>query len=1074
MMSIHPSFIVTALFIFLVSSAKLNSPASSPMSYCFQRATATAQFGMLNVIPMSFWLSSRKSPSPHIQTTSSFVIFLGLLLSGDIELNPGPISTTFNVCTLNIRSLLNPRKYTAISDLAETRNIDAFALTETWITPSTTPAELRNATPPGFFLISNPRPSPTTHANVVGGGTAFLLRHSAVVVKSPPCPVFKSFELSSVTLKLLHSNLTIYNVYRPPPAITKTRKSVPFSVFLTEFDSLLTLAATNPHEFLITGDFNLHLDQPDDSQVKQFLSTLDSTNLTQHVSFPTHRDHHILDLVITATSSSLHPVIDHSCVSPSDHFPIFTALTISPVPAPPLSQISFRCMKSISVSKFIRDIRHSRLITHPPPKLSELVDLYNSTLSSLLDKHAPIKTKTIRAKPVNKWFTPALSTLKRARRHLEKLWHSTRSPHHLNLLHTATNKYHSAIINAKKHFNASLVSSCSANPRKIWNAINTLLDRKTPSQLPSVPSFKQLSQMFATFFSDKVQKLHSALKSSATLSSPHTPPRLTPPNLNFFSHVTEDEVSKLISQSSDTFCDLDPIPTSLLKECLSALLPTLTTMINLSLSTGFFPDQFKACSVIPLLKKYNLDREDLSNYRPISHLSFLSKLTERVVKNRLTQHLSSNNLLNKFQSAYTKHHSTESTLLAVHDHIIKAMSQQQVTALCLLDLSAAFDTIDHSILLHRLSTWFGFNGKVLSWLTSYLSSRNFMVTINSTSSSQFFLGQGVPQGSVLGPLLFILYTTPLSSLISDSSVGHHMYADDNQLFISFGASEFSSKITLLQTTIDLVSQWMSSNLLTLNQSKTEFLLFGLPAQLLKISDPSLLMPSNAIITPTSSARNLGVSFDSALSMSDHISSVSKSCFSSIRDLRRIRNTLDYTTALTIATSLIHSKLDYCNSLFLNLPQCQLNRLQLILNSTARAVTKSPKFCHITPLLKSLHWLKIQQRIEYKVLSITYKTLQFQQPCYLHSLLSVQSYRTTRSSDIVTLQRPSVRSRLKITERSFTHHAPVLWNSLPKQLRQPSVHESPCPATDCIPLLALSPHQFHSKLKTFLFDKSFPP
>ena len=205
-----------------------------------------------------------------------------------------------------------------------------------------------------------------------------------------------------------------------------------------------------------------------------------------------------------------------------------------------------------------------------------------------------------------------------------------------------------------------------------------------------------------------------------------------------------------------------------------------------------------------------------------------------------------------------------------------------VTALCLLDLSAAFDTIDHSILLHRLSTWFGFNGKVISWLTSYLSARKFMVTVNSTSSTQSFLGQGVPQGSVLGPLLFILYTTPLSSLISDSSVGHHMYADDNQLFISFVASKFSDKIAHLQTTVDFVSQWMSSNLLTLNQSKTEFLLFGLPAQLLKISDPSLLMPSNVIITPTSSARNLGVIFDSALSMSDHISSASKSCFLSIR------------------------------------------------------------------------------------------------------------------------------------------------------------------------------------------------
>jgi len=173
------------------------------------------------------------------------------------------------------------------------------------------------------------------------------------------------------------------------------------------------------------------------------------------------------------------------------------------------------------------------------------------------------------------------------------------------------------------------------------------------------------------------------------------------------------------------------------------------------------------------LLKYILDKEDLSNYRPISHLSILSKLNERVVKNRHTSHLSTHNLLNSYQSTYTKHHSTESTFLAVHDHMIKSMSEHKVTALCLLDLSAAFDTIDHSILLHRLSSWFGFDGK----------------------SS---LRQCVPQGSVFGPLLFIFYSTPLSSLISDSFVGHHLFADETLLFISIRAPEFSANILHLR------------------------------------------------------------------------------------------------------------------------------------------------------------------------------------------------------------------------------------------------------------------------------------
>ena len=214
-------------------------------------------------------------------------------------------------------------KYTAIFDLAQSRHVDLIALTETWITSSATSAELRDATPPGFSLVSCPRPAPANlTSHIVGGGTAFLVREPTHIVNTPSNQKFKSFEMSSLTLKLRTSKLTVFNVYRPPPANTKSRKSVPFSLslsFLAELDTFLSLASTTPHEFLITGDVNLHLDDPSDSQVKQFLSALESTNLTQHVSFSTHRDQNTLDLVITPTSSSLAPVIDYSPISPSDH-----------------------------------------------------------------------------------------------------------------------------------------------------------------------------------------------------------------------------------------------------------------------------------------------------------------------------------------------------------------------------------------------------------------------------------------------------------------------------------------------------------------------------------------------------------------------------------------------------------------------------------------------------------------------------------------------------------------------------------------------------------------------------------
>ena len=1045
-----------------------SSPVSSQTHSSFHIGTASIQFSHLNVIPFSFFFVSPCQKPIRINSLSCLLL---ILLSGDVQLNPGPTSNTFNICTLNIRSLLKPTHYTAISDLAHTRHIHLFALTETWITPSTTHAELHDSIPSGFTLISTPRPCASSNkSRIVGGGTAFLIRDPCTILPSPS-RTFKSFEYSSITLKLHGTKLTIFNVYRPP-ASTKTRSFIPMSQFFKDLNTLISIAGTTPNEFIITGDFNLHLDNLSDSNTKQFLSILNAANLTQHVHFPTHTHQHTLDLIITHSDSTLSPKVTCSPVSPSDHYPLFTSLTIKP-PIHPFSVHSFRSVNSINVDQFIRDISISRLITHPPSTLNELLHSYNSTLSFIFNKHAPLKTKIVKSKNSQPWFTPALSKLKSARRHLERLWSRTHSSVDLQRLRSTTNHYHAAIIRAKKLYNSTLISSNISEPRKLWNSVNKILHRKSASQFPnSIPS-TSLPQMFATFFSDKIHKLRYNLQSNSGHAYSHINPSHSSSTFSQFSAVTYDEVSKLISESSNTYCDLDPIPTSLLKQCSSVLVPTITNIINLSLSTGICPDHFKSSLVLPHLKKSNLDKEELTNYRPISHLSFLSKLSERIVKIRLMHHLSSNALLNSFQSAYAKFHSTETTLLAVHNHIINSISQQKVTALCLLDLSAAFDTIDHSILIERLSSWFGLNGTVLSWMKSYLSHRSFKVTLNGTESSVFQLFYGVPQGSVLGPLLFTLYTTPLSSLISHSTVNHHLYADDTQLFVSFYSLNFSANILHLQDTISNVSAWMSSNMLSLNHSKTEFLLIGLPKQLSKISDPVIHMPSNVSISPVSSARNLGVIFDSTLSMSDHISAVSKSCFSHIRDLRRIRNTLDHLTAKTIATSLIHSRVDYCNSLFLNLPSSQLNCLQLLLNSTARVITKTPKFSHVSPILKSLHWLKIKQRIDYKIISLTYKTLQTQQPKYLRSLLTVNNNSNTRSSSVLTLLRPPNSSRLKITNRSFSHHAPVIWNKLPLEMRQLAVHTN-SQANSCAPLLALSSLQFHNRLKTFLFHQSYPP
>jgi len=260
---------------------------------------------------------------------------------------------------------------------------------------------------------------------------------------------------------------------------------------------------------------------------------------------------------------------------------------------------------------------------------------------------------------------------------------------------------------------------------------------------------------------------------------------------------------------------------------------------------------------------------------------------------------------------------------------------------------------------------------------------------------------------------------------------------------------------------------MTANLLTLNPSKTEFLLIRLKTQLDKIHNSSLNI--------THSARNLEFIFDEHLTFSDQISAISKPCYYHIRQLHCIRPYLDSTTACNIATSTVHFKLDYCNSLYYNLPKSQITRLQLIQNSLARSVVKATKSCHITPVLRSLYWLKITERIEYKLLSLTYKVLTTTQPPYLHHVISVQRPRSTRSSSLVTLVRPPTSSSLRITDRSFRYASPCLWNQLPSSFSQPRFR----PSVSVLPVHAptTSSHSANSPLSpstTLSLSLSLPP
>ena len=368
----------------------------------------------------------------------------------------------------------------------------------------------------------------------------------------------------------------------------------------------------------------------------------------------------------------------------------------------------------------------------------------------------------------------------------------------------------------------------------------------------------------------------------------------------------------------------------------------------------------------------------------------------------------------------------------------------------------------HTILLDRLNGYYGISELTLGWFKSYLSGRIHSVKVCSTLSHPVALQYEVPQGSVLGPILFSLYTNPVSSIIqSHSSINYHFYADDTQLCISLSPANFSHCIQKLKNCLNDIQNFMFTNKLKLNPDKTEFILIG------SKNNRKQLFPHFPInilgnqVSPAQSVKNLGVVFDSNFTFSDHSSQVIKFTRVHARDLSRIRPLLDLKTSVLLANALVSSRLDYCNSLFLSVTEFELRRLQLVQNSLCRVIIRSSKFSHITPQLKKLHWLPV--RVQFKIGLITYKILNQGQPVYLRELIHpYTSFRNTRRSTpkLKFLHTPTFDRRvyksIKHFSNSFSHYAPVLWNSFPFQIRNsPSVASS------------------RKHLKTHLFNSSFP-
>ena len=640
-------------------------------------------------------------------------------------------------------------------------------------------------------------------------------------------------------------------------------------------------------------------------------------------------------------------------------------------------------------------------------------------------------------------MTDDILLLKKIRRKKELIWRKHPITINFDIYIASCEAVKNAIDSSKAELIQRKIIDCNGNQKKLFKIIDSLLGRKKQQVLPEYSCALSLASMINTFFLDKI----SLIRADFPLLEPTLKPysfdsidSILPHCTTIFDHfvpLTSVELLKIISVMNKTTCVSDPFPTKLLISHVSSIIGVILHIVNLSLTSGVFPLSCKSSVIVPLIKKPGLDAEILKNYRPVANLTFLSKVIEKVIALQIYEHLSNNDIVDSFQSAYKAGHSCETALLRVYNDITTTIGKGNGKMLVLLDLSAAFDTIDHVILFDILVNYVGLRGKALDLIKSYFLDRTQRVQIDGVLCEFAKIVCGVPQGSVLGPLKFCLYMLPLSAILRFHKIGYHVYADDTQIYVSFKCDDPLQALGKINVCISDIRRWMILNKLKINDAKTEFIIFRLPQMRHDLNGLSVNVGDSQIV-PSVKVRNLGVIFDQSLTFDDHISAICQSVHFHIRSIGKVRKLLSFDACAILIHALISSRLDYCNSILYNLPDTKIGRLQRVQNQAARILTRSPRREHITPVLKQLHWLKVRERIRYKILILTHKAFYANAPPYLCSLVvKREGVVSTRSSqDGYLLCKPPISRDCSNTflERSFLYAAPHEWNSLEKGVR----------------------------------------
>lgn len=907
-----------------------------------------------------------------------------------------------NFCHLNVRSLC--AAFDLFLDTVIESSFDIIGLSETWLRPNIPDAGLSI---PEYNMVRKDRDGR-------GGGVAFYIKTNYKYSVLPVDEGNSSLEQLWISIKIGGKRFCFGTLYRPP--------NTSLSLCMDDLENNLVNLIPEYDFLMFGGDFNVDLLDLNNSNSIVLLNLLNRYGLSQLVNVPTrvfNNSSTLLDLLVCSDTSLIGAtdVMDMSEIS--DHKLVSTNISSIRAKVEPFLK-TFRDFKNFDINAFLRDLyKVDWNYIYDCNDVDSMVSFFNSQVSKLFDIHSPYRTVKITKYPAP-WLTENLRYMMRLRSKAHSKYKKNKTDANWRDYKALRNRVNIAVRAEKKAF---LQYTFRHDPKNFWRTIKYL--NLTRSHQTSTQTDFQADE-FANFFITSLP--HNVDADDNFIAQTYCNKQFHATCFNF-RPVSKESIEEIMSNLKSGSPGCDGINLKMLAYITPHLSDYITFIINKSLSTGMFPSRWKLAHVVPIPKLSNPSQ--LNDFRPISILPLLSKILEKIVAKQLTTYVNEYSILPSTQSGFRSDHSTTTALLHVTDDIIKSWDDNKATCLILLDYSKAFDTIDHGTLLKKLK-FFGLGDSAINFFNSYLSGRQQRVCYNGNKSMVSQVFRGVPQGSVLGPLLFSIYTADFSTFLLNLNC--HQFADDTQVYRSFSPDNYSVEANLINSDLEIISRVSCAHHLVLNVNKTQLMIFGKGKNSI-IANPDFKIVINGnVLVPVDTCKNLGLTFDSDLRFSSHISSLIRKTFGKLKLLYMHKDIFDTKTKLRLCDSLILSHINYSDIVFYPaLIQRDRDSLQRLQNACLRFSFNVRKFDHITPSLEQSGWLTIGERFELHMSCLVFKMNVNRVPLYLFNKLKKQSDIhdiSTRSRGLYSVPKHN----FEFYKRSFSYSAVNVYNRLPTDVK----------------------------------------